>query len=90
MVTENFERHELKTLASSLHLERVIFSETALLSYNVNNLLENAAGSIVNPSVQFSHSVVSDSLQPHGLQDTRLSCPSQSPGVYPDSCPLSQ
>ena len=33
-------------------------------------------------SVQFSHSVVSDSLQPHGLQHTRPPCPSPTPGVY--------
>ena len=41
----------------------------------------------------FSHSVVSNSLWPHGLQYTRphglLSCPSPSPGVYSNSCPLS-
>ena len=39
---------------------------------------------------QFSRSVVSDSLQPHGLQHTRPSCPSPTPGVYSNSCPLSQ
>ena len=38
----------------------------------------------------FSRSVVSDFLQPHGLQHTRLPCPSPTPGVYPNSCPLSQ
>ena len=37
----------------------------------------------------FSHSVVSDSLQPHGLQHTRLPCPSSSPGICSNSCPLS-
>ena len=41
-------------------------------------------------SVQFSHSVVSDSLQLHGLQHARPSCPSPTPGVYSNSCPLSQ
>ena len=41
-------------------------------------------------SVQFSCSVVSNSLQPHELQHTRLPCPSSTPGVYPSSCPLSQ
>ena len=41
-------------------------------------------------SVQFSHSVVSHSLRPHGLQHTRPRCPSPTPGVYPNSCPLSQ
>ena len=33
---------------------------------------------------------MSDSLQPHGLQHTRLPCPSPAPGVYLDSCPLSR
>ena len=36
-------------------------------------------------SVQFSHSVVSDSLQPHGLQHTRPPCPSPTPRVYSNS-----
>ena len=40
-------------------------------------------------SVLFSYSVVSDSLQPHGLQHTRLPCPSPTPQGYPNSCPLS-
>ena len=38
----------------------------------------------------FSHSVMSNSLQPHGLQHARLPCPSLSPGVCSNSCPLSQ
>ena len=37
--------------------------------------------------VQFSCSVVSDSLRPHGLQDARLPCPSPTPGACSDSCP---
>ena len=41
-------------------------------------------------SVQFSHSVMSDSLRPHGLKHTRPPCPSPTPGVHPNSCPLSQ
>ena len=41
-------------------------------------------------SVQFSHSVVSDSLQPHELQHARPPCPSPTPGVHPNSCPLSR
>ena len=39
---------------------------------------------------QFSHSVVSNSLRRHGLQHTRLPCPSPTPGIYSNSCPLSQ
>ena len=41
-------------------------------------------------SVQFSCSVMSSSLQPHGLQYTRLPCPSPTPGTYANSCPLSK
>ena len=41
-------------------------------------------------SVQFSRSVVSDSLRTHGLQHTRPPCPSPPPGVYSNSCPLNQ
>ena len=41
-------------------------------------------------SVQFSRSVVSDSLWPHGLQHARLPCPSPAPRVYSNSCPLSR
>ena len=38
---------------------------------------------------QFSHSVMSDSLWPHGLQYARPSCPSPTPGAYSNTCPLS-
>ena len=41
-------------------------------------------------SVQFSRSVVSDSLWPHKSQHARPPCPSPTPGVYPNSCPSSQ
>ena len=40
-------------------------------------------------SVQFSRSVVYDSLRPHESQHTRPPCPSPTPGVYSNSCPLS-
>ena len=40
-------------------------------------------------SVQFSHSVVSNSLRLHALQHARPPCPSSTPGGYPNSCPLS-
>ena len=41
-------------------------------------------------SFHFSHSVVSGSLQPHGLQHAGLPCPSPTPKVYSNSCPSSQ
>ena len=40
-------------------------------------------------SVQFSHSVMSDSLQPLGLQHTRFPCPSPTPRACSNSCPSS-
>ena len=41
-------------------------------------------------SVQFSHSVMSDSLRPHDSQHARPPCPSPTPRVYSNSCPLSR
>ena len=46
--------------------------------------------SIFFSSVQFSHSVLSGSLWPHGLENTRPPCPSPPPRVYSNSCPLSR
>ena len=43
----------------------------------------------IHSSVQFSHSVISDSLRPHELQHTRPPCPSPTPGIYRNSCPSS-
>ena len=45
---------------------------------------------LINLSVQFSHSVVSNSLRPHGLQHAGLPCPSQTLRAYSNSCPSSQ
>ena len=42
------------------------------------------------PSVQFSHSVMSDSLGPHGLQHARPPCPTPTPRVYSNSCSSSR
>ena len=44
----------------------------------------------LDSSVQFSHSVMSNSLGPQGLQHARPPCPSPTPGVYSNSCPLSR
>jgi len=46
--------------------------------------------STIFSSVQFSHSVMSNSLKPHELQHARSPCPSPTPGVHPNPCPLSQ
>ena len=56
---------------------------------------QGASGSekrMTNPvsAVQFSHSVMSNSLRPHGLQHTRPPCPSPTPRMYSNSCPSSR
>ena len=53
-------------------------------------LLVKFVPSVQFSSVQFSRSVVSNSLQPHGLQHAMLPCPSPTPGAYSNSCPSSQ
>ena len=45
---------------------------------------------MVYTSVEISHLVMSNSLRPHGLQYPRPPCPSPTPRIYPNSCPLSQ
>ena len=55
-----------------------------------NTQLNNMCGLQSMFWFQFSFSVVSDSLQPHQPQYARPPCPSRTPGVYPNSCPLSQ
>ena len=52
--------------------------------------IRHMKGTFHASSVQFSCSVVSDSLQPHGLQQARLPCPSPTPGAYLNSCPSSR
>ena len=44
----------------------------------------------LNKYIQFSHSVMSDSLWPHELQHARPPCPPPTPGVHSNSCPSSQ
>ena len=57
--------------------------------------MENPRGRLTSGTAEsllllFNCSVLSDSLWPHGLQHARLSCPSLSPGVCSNSCPLSR
>ena len=58
------------------------------LNLNLNSNMKLA--STILSSVQFSHSVMSDSLLPQGLQYARPPCASPTPGVYSNSCPLSR
>ena len=61
-------------------------SEKTGLKLNIQKTKIMASSPI--SSVQFSRSVMSDSLRPHGLQHARLPCPSPTPGAYSKLCPL--
>ena len=56
----------------------------------VNITLHSTIIKLVISSVQFSRSLVSDSLRPHEPQHTRPPCPLPTPRVHPNTCPLSQ
>ena len=64
----------------------------ATAKYNLFFQVSNSPAHLMfnTGSVQFSGSVVSDSLQPHGLQHTRPPSPSPIPWVYSNSCPSSR
>ena len=72
-------REELKSLLMKVKEDR----EKAGLKLNIQKM--KIMASVPISSVQVSHSVVSDSLQPHEPQHTRHPCPSPTPGVHSDS-----
>ena len=90
--TEAFPCHDLEFFVLSL-------GYSPLLEYTIfllGNFIKEAAWFVSStetgyaPSVQFSHSVISNTLRAHGLQHASLPCPSSTPGAYSNSCPLSQ
>ena len=66
----------------------IIFEAVILFSFNVSQKEKNCPTNTF--LLLFSHSVVSNSLRPRGLLHTRLPCPSPSPRVCSNSCPLSR
>ena len=68
-------------------MDLVCHAEWSKSEKNKYHVLMHISG---NCSVQFSHSVMSDSLRPHGLQHIRPTCPSQTPKTCSNSCPSSQ
>ena len=77
-------KEKLKSLLEKVKEER----EKIALKLNIQIMRITASSPI--SSVQFSHSVVSNYLQCHGLQNARLPCPSPTPGACSNSCSLSQ
>ena len=87
------------TLAEWLDLDKINFRCSDMAGGFWSNHCKSLTFSFINSvgrefmllqSIQFSRSVVSDSLWPHELQHTRPLCPSPTPWVHSDSCPLSQ
>ena len=65
-----------------------LFSEDCV--FNENIAILSATVEVCSSSVRFGCSVMSDSLWPHGLQHARPPCPSPTPRVYSNLCPLSR
>ena len=66
------------------------FKRIALFNWKKKKQHPLPKKSVLYFSVQFSHSVMSDSLQPHELQHARPPSPSPTPRVYPNPCPSSR
>ena len=79
---------------NSQHIHPEFWSKAMLISIdNYSHERENTSCLFWGPqfnSVQFTHSVVCDSLRPHESQHARPPCPSPTPGVHPNSCLSSQ
>ena len=73
----NYLRHELGWISKPLDADLLISKTGIRVSTSFS-------------SVQFSRSVMSDSLWPHEPQHNRPPCPSPTPGVHPNPCPLSR
>ena len=86
MIKESCETQILLEALILCKLEKLCWPQTSFpcIAYYKSNSNSDFS------SVQFSHSVVFDSLWPHGLQHARLPCPSLSPRVCSNSCPSSQ
>ena len=70
-----------------VHFLFLIACAVSLNSYNCNFVFCSSSPDVITfSSIQFSCSVVSDSLQPHKPQHARPPCPSPIPGVHPNPC----
>ena len=67
------------------HLAKILLAYPDFINFFLKILYNSH--NFIYQSVHFSRSVMSDSLQPHGLQHTRPPCPSPTPGAYSNLCP---
>ena len=85
-----FLRNSMWDSHQSLKTIHVAYSRPSICIRPLPHLHTRNSWKVQFCSVQFSHSVVSDSLRPHGLQHASSPCSSPTPGVCPNSCPLSR
>ena len=79
-----------RTSSDYKHCSSLMTQHRSNASIVAKEARKGKTGTFYFGSVQFSHSVVSDSLRPHEPQHTRPPCPSPTPGVYPNPCPSSR
>ena len=79
--------HSFTELCKPLHHDKAVIKPVNTKGNSMESQLNGKDPDARN--IQFSHSVVSDSWQPHGLQHARIPCPSLTPGACSNSCPLS-
>ena len=80
-------RLRIRLEARHLFTQRVVLVTIIMSHYRQYSVFSRLKRSV--SSVQFSCSVMFNSLRPHGLRHTRPSCPSPTPGAYSNSCPSS-
>ena len=94
-LSNSFETKRLySVLGAKLHRTRILEQDWALQVILISFPILTVGKKLISIrnlkySTQFSLSVVSNSLRPHGLHHTRLPCPSPTPGACSNSCPLS-
>ena len=77
-------------IALQSHLRICIWGLSLQNVHQIKYNSQLSSDTFFQSSVQFSHSVVSDSLRPHEPQHSRPPCPSPTPGVHPNPCPVSR
>ena len=79
------QEYQEKKLSFYIHCVWIVNKPILVTCVKLINVIEKSFTGKITISVQFSCSVMSDSLWPHELQHTRPPCPSPIPGAYPDS-----
>ena len=85
----NKQEYEFLTIVKLVKTKNTIFGIDMEFTTPIKLQVKNINKMLFN-SIQFSRSVVSDSLQPHGLQHARLPCPSPTPRAWSNSCQSSR